>query len=154
MSYYDPPETRTEQPRTRNRSPQRITGVQVVFLAILAIGMLLTINFSARITRGQAYDDLKANVEGTITVLREENIDLEQELIYVQSDAAVEEWAHRDAKMVRPGEILVIPVPGLILPTATPAPVVTSIEDTNALEPDVPTVDLWWSLFFDTEPPW
>lgn len=141
---------RRERPQRR----QRISGVQVVFLAIMAIGMLLTINFSARISRGQAYDDLKTNVEATIDALRAENIRLRRELDYVQSDAAVEEWAHREAKMVRPGEVLVVPVPGLVLPTATPQPITSTNFQPDNPEPKVPTVDLWWSLFFDSEPPW
>jgi len=143
----------TATERTRRNRRQRITGTQVVFVAILAIGLLLTINFSARITRGRAYRDLKIQVEGTINALQNENIQLRQELEYAQSDAAVEEWAHREAKMVRPGEVLVIPVPGFVLPTPTPRPTPRPLP-AEPEAPDVPPADLWWSLFFDSDPPW
>ncbi len=131
---------------------QRITGLQILFVAILAIGMLLTINFSARISRGQQYDDLKVQVEGTIDTLQAENTDLRRELDFVQSDAAVEDWAHREGKMIRPGEVLVIPVPGLVLPTATPVATPAPLDEPE--QPDIPAPDLWWSLFFDGDPPW
>lgn len=145
------PTERPERPRRERR--QRITGTQIVFVAIIAIGLLLTINFSARITRGRAYSDLKSQVEGTISALQDENIALRQELDYVKSDASVEEWAHREGKMVRSGEVLVIPIPGFVLPTATPRPTARPIEE-DAPAPDVPPPDLWWSLFFDSDPPW
>lgn len=147
------PESEEIRERPRHDRRQRINGTQIVFVAILAIGLLLTINFSARITRGRAYSDLKQQVEGTISALEAENLDLRRELDYVQSDAAVEEWAHRDSKMVRPGEVLVIPVPGFVLATPTPRPTPRPINN-EAETPDLPPADLWWSLFFDSEPPW
>lgn len=150
VDYSRPSQTSPRRDRPVRR--QRITGLQILFIAILAIGMLLTINFSARISRGQQYNDLQIQVEGTIDALRAENIELRQELEFVQSDAAVEDWAHRDGKMVRPGEILVIPVPGLVLPTATPIATAPPLDE--PVEPDIPSTDLWWSLFFDSEPPW
>lgn len=145
------PEEIRERPRREHR--QRITGTQIVFVAILAIGLLLTINFSARITRGRAYSDLKQQVEGTISALEAENLDLRQELDYVQSDAAVEQWAHRDAKMTRNGEVLVIPIPGFVLPSPTPRPTPRPVNESTETA-DVPPADLWWSLFFDSKPPW
>ncbi|NDJ86313.1 MAG: hypothetical protein GYB66_10535 [Chloroflexi bacterium] len=144
------------QRRERRRSRrQQITGMQVVFATILAIGLLLTINFSARIRRGQAYDDIKREVEGTIAALEAENLDLREEYDFAQSEAAVAQWAHREGKMVREGEILVIPIPGY-QPTisadapSTPTP---SPPQRGPDEDEVPTWHLWWSLFFDSDPP-
>lgn len=146
------PQTDDYVSRPRRSTRGRITGTQVVFVAILAIGLLLTINFSARITRGRAYNDLLVQVEGTNTALRNENIGLQQELEFAQSEAAVEEWAHREAKMRRPGTTIVIPIPGFSVPT--PTPIVTPRPAEEDTTPDVPPADLWWSLFFDSEPPW
>lgn len=150
VDYSRPSQTAPRQDKPVRK--QRITGMQILFVAILAIGMLLTINFSARISRGQQYNDLKVQVEGTIEALQTENIELRRELDFVQSEAAVEDWAHRKGKMVREGEVLVIPIEGLVLPTATPPPQNTLLDEPE--QPDIPAPDLWWSLFFDTEPPW
>ena len=60
---------------------------------------------------------------------------LQEELEYVQSDAYIEEWARVEARMVQPGEVLVVPPENMDLyiyglPTATPSP--------------TPTPSSWW----------
>ena len=70
---------------------------------------------------------------------------------YAQSDAFVEQWAHSDGKMVRPGEVLVIPVPVSTPVAATPTPSVFLEIETSPPTPQPWT--LWWSLFFDSPPP-
>jgi len=85
-------------------------------------------------------------------VLEQERLELLRQRDYAASDAAVEEWAHREAKMVRDGEVLVIPIPGnLVIPTAAPPPPV--FLPTPVPEPGISRWRLWWNLFFDGEPP-
>lgn len=140
-----------EEPRRERR--QKVSGIQVVFVAILAIGLLLTINFSARIRRSQVYTNLRGEVQATIDALQDENIRLKQDKEFAQSDASIAQWAHRDAKMVRPGEVLVIPIPGISpRPVATPTPTPLP-EDEESSVPEPSTWELWWSLFFDGDPP-
>ncbi len=147
--YGDP--NRQRQLRRRERR-QQISSFQVVFVSILAIGLLLTINFSARIRRSQQIDDLRGNMQATITVLESVRTDLRQERDYVASDDYIVEWSHREAKMVRSGERLVIPVPGLPpAPTAQPRDTPPPPPENN--EPDIPIWQLWWNLFFDSDPP-
>ncbi len=136
----------------RRRDRQQISSLQIVFAAILSIGLLLVINFSGRIARGQQMDSERRKLQATITVLEAQKIDLLKDRDYAQHDASVEHWAHADGKMVREGEILVIPIPANITdPTPTPAsPVIVVPEET---EPETPTWKLWWNLFFDGEPP-
>lgn len=142
--------SRQRQLKRRERR-QQISSFQVVFVSILAIGLLLTINFSARIRRSQQINDLRTNMQATITVLEDTRYELRQEADYVNSDAYVAEWAHQEAKMVRPGERLVIPVPGLP-PAPTAQPRSTPIPPENN-DPDIPIWQLWWNLFSDSEPP-
>jgi len=134
-------------PRPRPR--RNVSGIQIVFASILAIGLLLTINFSGRIRRGQQVEAIRANLEATIAVLATERSSLLEARDFAASDAAVVQWAHRDGKMVRENEVLVIPVPGGLPPTpnpaATPIPLATATP--------LPVRDLWWSLFFDGDPP-
>jgi hypothetical protein len=138
------PPRRTPPPRR-----QQISGIQIVFASILAIGLLLTINFSGRIRRGQQIEDVRQRIEATIAQLSIEQAQLLEQRDYAVSDAAVIEWAHRDGKMVREGEVLVIPVPAGEIPTptppATPIPLATPTP--------IPVFDVWWSLFFDSDPP-
>jgi cell division protein FtsB len=140
---------RREQRRRERR--QQISSFQIVFVAILAIGLLLAINFSARIRRGQVVTDLKVEVEATITALEAENLALRQEHDFVQSDASIVRWAQQEQKMVRPGEILVIPYPGIV----TPEPAIRTTQEPrrDSEREEVSTWELWWSLFFDGDPP-
>ena len=135
--------------RSRRARRQQVSGIQIVFASILAIGLLLTINFSGRIRRGQQIEEVRLNIEATIAVLSTERASLIEERNYAASDAGVVEWAHRDGKMIREGEILVIPVPaGEVLtptPQATPIPLATPTQ--------IPVRHVWWNLFFDGEPP-
>ncbi len=126
-----------------------MSGIQIVFASILAIGLLLTINFSGRIRRGQQIDQVQQNIAATINILSTQRADLIDARDFAASDAAVIRWAHREGKMVRDGEVLVIPIPAG--PVATPTPQATPLP--LATPTEIPVVDLWWGLFFDRGPP-
>jgi cell division protein FtsB len=141
---------RTE-PAVRSRVGQ-LSGVQIMFAAILAIGLILGINFSSRIAAGQPLQDTYVRVQQEIVELRQTQSALIAERDYVQSTAYVEQWARDEGKMVREGEVLVIPVPAgvIVEPTPIPASAVVEVE-TSPPEPE--TWMIWWALFFDTPPP-
>jgi cell division protein FtsB len=134
------------------RGTGQLSGVQVMFAVILAVGLLLAINFSSRIADGQELLNAYDNVSTEIQELKLEYATLSAQSTYVQSDQYVEEWARNRGKMIRSGQRLIIPVPVGAPPTATPASV--SIDD--SFEDGLPNPEpweLWWSLFFDTAPP-
>jgi hypothetical protein len=136
----------------RRRSHQQISSMQIVFAAILSVGLLLVINFSGRIARGQQTEVEHQRLQATIVVLEQQKLDLLKERDYAASDASVEHWAHTEGKMIRDGEILVIPIPaGLVEPT--PMPPAQVLITTPAPEPQTPGWHLWWNLFFDGKPP-
>ncbi|HMM29336.1 MAG: septum formation initiator family protein [Chloroflexota bacterium] len=141
-------------PATPRRKPrQQLSSMQIVFAAILSIGLLLVINLSGRIARGQQMDAERARLQATISVLEAQQIELRKERDYAESDAKVEQWAHSDGKMVREGEVLVIPIPGRepeITPTATPP---AALVRAAAEEDKEPSWHLWWQLFFEGDPP-
>lgn len=123
-----------------------------MFAVILAVGLLLAINFSSRIAYSQnllnAYDRVNAEI-GTLDA---EQTALQTESAYVQSDAYVEQWARDRGKMVRPGERLIIPVPAGVVPTATPLSEASTARFDDGI-PEPEPWELWWSLFFDAPPP-
>ncbi len=127
--------------------------MQLIFAAILSIGLLLVINFSGRIARGQQMEVERKRLQATITVLETQQVELLKELDYASHDASVEHWAQTEGKMVRDGEILVIPIPaGVVEPT--PAVVIpAAAAATPESEPQSPNWHLWWNLFFDGDPP-
>lgn len=122
-----------------------------MFAAILAIGLMLAINFSTRISNSRLQRETYNNIENEVDALQQEQATLIAELDYVQGDTYVERWARSEGKMVRPGEVLVIPVPLNNTPIATPTPSVVIQVETSPPKPDNWT--LWWALFFDSPPP-
>jgi cell division protein FtsB len=135
----------------RKRGGQ-ISGVQVMFAAILSIGLILAINFSTRIAAGQPLQEAYNRVSTEITTLKQEQSRLTAQRDYVLSDAYVESWARADGKMVRPGEVLVIPVPSGADVNVTPTPSVNS-EDVRTTPDQLQPWVLWWQIFFDSPPP-
>lgn len=138
-------------PRRRER-PQQLSSLQIILVAVLSVGLLLVINFSGRIARGQQMEIERRRLQATIDVLEAQHVELLKERDYVADDASVEHWAQTEGKMVRDNEILVIPIPaGIVEPTATPSAPMPGIE--REAEPAPPNWHLWWNLFFDGDPP-
>jgi hypothetical protein len=153
MSEQPPLQSEGQAGRTvHRRDRQQLSSIQIVFATILSIGLILVINYSGRIARGQQMETERIRLQATIDVLERQKYDLLKARDYAANDASVESWAHSEGKMVRENEILVIPVPaGIVEPTATPPPPVLVSAPPPEQEP--PKWHLWWNLFFDGDPP-
>jgi cell division protein FtsB len=140
------------QPQKKRRRSEQLSSIQVMFAAILAVGLLLAINFSSRITAGRPLQEAYNRVLAEIEQLKHEQEMLIAERDYVQSDAFVERWARDEGKMVRPGEVLVIPVPAVSsLPQPEVSPTQSVPVETTPRRPE--NWQVWWALFFDGPPP-
>lgn len=143
--------TTEKPPRVERKRTGQLSGVQVMFAAILAIGLLLAINFSSRIAAGQPLLEAYSRAQSEIELLKQEQGRLIAERDYAQSDAYVERWARDEGKMVRDGEVLIVPVP--IVDNTQPTPVA---EPSVAIETTPPPPEpwrIWWALFFESAPP-
>ncbi len=130
----------------------QLSGLQIMFAAILALGLILGINFTTLVASGQPLQELYQQVSSEITQLKQEQASLTQERDYARSDAYVARWAREEGKMILPGEVLVIPVPSNDSEAATPVPSEPPVSiETRPPEPQ--PWQLWWSLFFDSPPP-
>jgi cell division protein FtsB len=126
--------------------------MQIVFGSILAISLLLAINFSGRIAAGQRIQAELAVLQGTVSAERARATALRREYDYVNSDAFVERWARSlEGMMVKPGEVLIIPVPGRQTPQPVPTPFAPPPE--SSVDSGPQNWVLWWQLFFDSPPP-
>jgi cell division protein FtsB len=139
---------------TYARPPRRGSGVsslQLIFAVIIAVGLILTINFSTRIAAGRPLLDAYEEVQREILALEQEQARLTAERDYALKDFYVEEWARGRGKMVRAGEKLIIPVP-----SQTTAAAALPVYDVGPFNPGYrqpENWELWWSLFFDSPPP-
>ncbi len=130
---------------------RRFSSAQLLIAVILTLGLFLTLNFSSRVQLDRELQGIHAEVLAEIADLQIEQQSLVEELKYVKSDAYVEYWARDDGKMIREGEILIIPQ-GLGTGDAAPSAVVELVEFVTT-EPDPENWELWWALFFDGDPP-
>jgi cell division protein FtsB len=151
-----PSQVRSAPARTSSKprsAPRPISSMQVVFGAILAISLLLAINFSGRIAAGRQISAQRQELLHSIETLQARATALRTELNFYASDAFVEAWARREGKMIRPNEVLVVPVPPLTTPTPilTPTPLPPEIVTRRENAPS--NFELWWQLFFDSPPP-
>jgi cell division protein FtsB len=144
-----------ETPRKRveiRRRTGQFSGIQVMFAAILSIGLFLAIDFSGRITASQPLQQAYESVRAEIDDLRAEQQALIRERDYVRSDAYVAQWARSEGKLIQPGEVLVVPVPSGESLEAASVPSIET-EDIRTTPPEPQTWTLWWNLFFDSPPP-
>ena len=137
------------------RKPRRqLSSTQVLFAVILTIALMLAIQFSSRIQDERELTTIRDTIEDEIDLLRREQADLIDQLAYVESDAYVESWAHSEGRMVRDGEVLVIPVPSSSTLQQNIQPTVSeTVTDIHTTLPQPATWEVWWALFFDTPPP-
>lgn len=113
-----------------------------VIVTILAIVLvLLLVDFNQRMSlltrlRGQEkmLTERYAQLEST-------RIALENELVYIQSDEAVERWAREEAMMIQEGD-----VPIILLPPANPVP--TQAPSQPVIIEEIKKWQIWQELFF------
>jgi len=120
---------------------QRIKGRVWLFLLILVL-VAMTIDLSTRISTlafmNRQYETLAADVAILQTTLDVAS----DEIGYAASDTSVEEWARVQGLMMKPGDVVVLPLPGTPLaPTATPVPSGEPVEYENW--------QVWYSLIFE-----
>lgn len=123
-----------------------------MFAVIIAIGLMLAINFSTRILADRDLRNIQDSVQTEIEQLRSEQSDLIQERNFAQSDDYVALWARSEGRLVREGEILVVPVP------LTSQVQVRQVQEFDLAEaettlPRPENYQLWWRLFFDSDLP-
>lgn len=127
------------------------SSLQIVVGSILAISLLLAINFSGRIAAGRRIVSERDKLQDQISTLQAQATALQGELNFVSSDGFIEQWARKEGRMVKGDEVLVIPVPGPSTPQPSPTPQLTVPVESQKAETE--NWKLWWQLFFDAPPP-
>ena len=130
---------------------KRFSTVQILLAVILTVGLLLALNFSSRIQLDRELQAIHAQVLVEIEDLLDRQRALASELDYVKSDAYVEFWARDEGKMIREGEVLIVPQ-GVYVDTTEEAADV-NLFDLVTTAPEPENWELWWALFFDSPPP-
>ncbi len=135
------------------RRPPLLNGTQVMFAVIVAIALMLAVNFSSRVTADRELRRVRDAVQNEIEQLRREQAELIDRLNFVQSDAFIEQWARSQGRMVREGEVLLVLFP-MMQADAQSAPEAVVFATPSPLATETPPAwHSWWALFFDAPPP-
>jgi cell division protein FtsB len=128
------------KPRTAKRG-LNISAPQVLLVLGMVVALSVIINFSSRIQAEQRISAEANRLRAEVTAMAATQAAQATELAYYQSDAYVMEWAHSEGRLVQPGEVLVVPIPGAeAKPTPQPEPTAPPVTETN--------LEIWWDLFF------
>lgn len=122
-------------------------GHSIKYIAVVAgliIFASLVISFNSRIAEQRELVAQADVIRAKRDALKLTDANLDAQIAYATSDAAVEEWAYEEARWVRSGDEPIVPVsPSESTPVAppveTPEPVVYA------------NWQVWWALFFDGE---
>lgn len=147
------PQSDTGNSQPKPRRDRQLTSTQVMFAVILAIGLMLAINFSNRISADRDLQAIREKVLQEIELLRREQSDLIAELAFTRSDAYVESWARSQGRMVREGEILFRLFPAELTAEEVEQAQTPLVAEVQTTLPQPEPWQLWWGLFFDSEPP-
>ena len=116
----------------------------LVILAFIILVILIS-DFNARMADLHRLSAERDRVSAQLTQLVSTQYELETQVAYATSDAAVYKWAF-ETKRARPGDNLVVPIPQVeIAHEPTPSPVITQEVISNW--------QLWLSLFSDQQLP-
>jgi hypothetical protein len=108
---------------------------------VLIAGLLIIGDLNRRMADARRLEQDAVILEGQVAAKSTEQADLMTKVAGATGEASIAEWAHADAKLVREGEVLVVP---MAPPDTTQAP------ETNDNEyPEQPTkLQVWWALLF------
>ncbi|MBL8058213.1 MAG: hypothetical protein JNK29_16025 [Anaerolineales bacterium] len=131
------------RPTSGNARPP-LTWQQAATAIIMVAAVAMVVDFSQRLAASQRLVE-SANIAATeVAVLEREQTALQTQVAYATTDPAVIAWAHEQGMMVRPGEVLVVP----ILPT----PAATARPPAAVAPAPLPNWSLWYAAFFERAP--
>jgi cell division protein FtsB len=123
----------------------RVWGRRAYIVVGLVILVTMVMDFNSRMTRLNHLRTQKEHEEQQLLELKLTRAALQEQIAYVSSDDAVEEWAREEGRMMLPGDIVVVP-----LPDASFVP--ESVEEELTYpEPDS-NWDAWMQWLFFTSP--
>jgi cell division protein FtsB len=124
-----------------------LTQIITIVVATMAISMI--VDFGRKATANYRVRNEESRLEQEIAAEKAKHEALLRRRTYVQTDEYVESVAREELKWVRPGEIVVVPIPVERKPLPTPE---TPPAPTELLQKESHW-QVWWSLFFDRPPP-
>jgi cell division protein FtsB len=125
-----------------SQGPFAKLGLSRLWIVLAAVGGILLLgDLNRRMADARRLERDTVVLQTETSALETQQAELHAGLAVAGSDAQVEEWARNQARMVRDGEMLVIPLPA--------ADVVTPTPQAAPPRPDLPgSLQVWWALLF------
>jgi cell division protein FtsB len=130
---------------TRHRT---VPFTQIVTIVVATMAISMIVDFGRKATANYRVRREETRLEQEIAAERAQHEALLARREYVQMDEYIEQVAREELKWVKPGEIVVVPVPINRKPLPTPE---TPPAPTKPLQRESQWQE-WWALFFDRPP--
>ncbi len=125
----------TSEPEVQTRIPM------IWILAIVVLGILVLGDLNRRMADARRLEQDTLILQTEVAAMATERVDLMTRVAEATSEKVIAAWAREDAKLVRPGEVLVVPVGP---PGATPVPG----EVSGVREEELSNLEIWLALLF------
>jgi cell division protein FtsB len=122
-----------------------------ILLAVVIVGGLGWAFFQQLALAEELRDEAR-QLEQAVATQRAHQGHLTATLTYVQTDQYVEEWAREEAKMVKPGEVLVLPIASSAGAARQPTPTAQPADAAPPVPEDQPFWLVWWHAFTGSGP--
>ena len=115
-------------------------GILLVVVIVGGLGWA----FVQQLSLAEELEEETRQLEQAVATQKAHQASLTATLVYVQTDTYVEEWAREEAKMARPGEVLLIPLEGSGEAEPAATPTVSTEETPPPIPEDEPFWEVWW----------
>ena len=133
---------------SKAKRQRTVPFTQIITIVVATMAISMIVDFGRKATANYRIRNEEARLEQEIVAERAKHEALLARTEYVQTDEYVEHVAREELKWVKPGEIVVVPVPLESKPVPTPE---TPPAPTELLQGESHWQE-WWSLFFDRPP--
>jgi len=125
----------TNEPQGTGRIPA------IWILALVVLGILVLGDLNRRMADARRLEQDAILLETEVAGMATQRVELLTQVAEATSEPVIAEWAHEQAKMVLPGEVLVVPLaPGGATPTPAPG---------SAANDEAPSnFEIWLALLF------
>jgi cell division protein FtsB len=107
-----------------------ISKRQIIISALLILFVFLMMDLNSRLTELSRQNEQLRQIQVDVLNYRKTETFLKTQIAFANSDAGVEAWARQENSESKPGDILIVPLPGngpiptpRVTHTATPEPV-------------------------------
>jgi cell division protein FtsB len=117
-------------------------GISLFWLILaMVVGVLVLGDLNARMADARRLTRDSQQLQTEVAALETEGIVLRTQVEGAATDPTVEAWARQEGKLVQPGDVLVVPIPG---GDVTPTPQPQSVQ----FQSPPSNWEVWWALIF------